>query len=149
MNTLELLPPEILADGVLAYLSARDILRCSSVQLFRVTQFSSILFILVPYGFFQVCTYLRDVVQVSLVLQYRIELEAEGLNPSPRHEHTTNTSDRLESLLRRRKVWRTLSWERIETIELPNPCIAYEFIDGVFAKSDGRSPSEIAISTLR
>lgn len=59
------------------------------------------------------------------------------------------TSERMSTLSARRKSWRVLTWEKCIDIEIPGPLSGIsEFVDGVFAKSDGRIPSEIVVSYL-
>ena len=66
-------------------------------------------------------------------LQYKIELEAEGLVdgvgcPLP-------VAERYKLLMERRKRWRYLAWWQATTFPAPASCQAYELVDGVFASS--------------
>ncbi|TBU44170.1 hypothetical protein BD309DRAFT_990477 [Dichomitus squalens] len=83
----------------------------------------------------QVSKRLRDVVNDSLELQYRIELGADGLVEGLGCTYTT--AERLQLLLQRRARWRYLDWSRIVPISAPGLCQAYELVDGVFASSMG------------
>ncbi|KAI0329467.1 hypothetical protein GY45DRAFT_1371545 [Cubamyces sp. BRFM 1775] len=103
------LPGELLFE-VLKYLDAKHILRCRLV-----------------------CKDLRDAIKDSVQLQYKVELEAEGLVdgvgcPLP-------VVERYELLLERRRRWRYLDWSQVTAIPTPALCQAYELVDGVFASS--------------
>lgn len=88
----------------------------------------------------------------SSALQLRIELHADGLpDPSLKlgsQSSVASSSDRLASILERRKAWREFEWTKFESAVLPGPGGAYEYIDGVFAKTDGGIPSTIAVLYL-
>ena len=70
-------------------------------------------------------------------LQYALELAADKMIDGPRGPGTLTTSARYELLLDRRRRWRQLDWQRLDTISLPGTCQAYELVGGVFAKSMG------------
>ncbi|CAL1702844.1 unnamed protein product [Somion occarium] len=85
----------------------------------------------------QVCKEFHQIIKDSLELQYKIELEADGMIDGPRTVGSWSTSERLQLLLDRRARWRTLDWTRIVTLPLVGFCHAYELVGGVFAKTMG------------
>ncbi|TDL18188.1 hypothetical protein BD410DRAFT_506428 [Rickenella mellea] len=113
-----------------------------------------------------VCRTWRIIIQTSTLLQYIIELGADGLiDPSlptssslsppsfpslPSHSSLSAPtptptppptplplSHKLHHLLARRANWHTLSFARKITVPTPGECQAYELVGGVFAKAMG------------
>ncbi|KAG9312407.1 hypothetical protein JVU11DRAFT_6788 [Chiua virens] len=91
-----------------------------------------------------VCRRLRDVVDASLELQYRIELVRDGMTDQSARatqqglQLTLTTSDRLARLRQLRTAWTTLNWTRCVTVPMPGPCSAYELVGGMFCKTQPR-----------
>ena len=90
-----------------------------------------------PFRLAQTCRTLNVVMHDALELQYRVELEADGLVDGPRCSGSLTTAARLDLLLDRRRRWRQLNWARAATVSLTGTCQAYEMVGGVFAKSMG------------
>ncbi|KAI0370752.1 hypothetical protein BV20DRAFT_1035699 [Pilatotrama ljubarskyi] len=89
-----------------------------------------------------VCKALKETIQHSLELQYKIELEADGLIDGV--GCTLSLAERYELLLERRRRWRTLDWTQVVPVPAPALCQAYELVDGVFASSMATMESEFA-----
>ncbi|KAF8261985.1 hypothetical protein EI94DRAFT_1809525 [Lactarius quietus] len=105
------LPVEILSE-VLVRLDHRSILHSSAV-----------------------CRQFYTLVATSLNLQYRIELEAEGLIDGPPGEPASTTAARMDLLLERRVSWRAMRPRRRAAVALAGHCHAYELVGGLFAKA--------------
>ncbi|KZT07120.1 uncharacterized protein LAESUDRAFT_699525 [Laetiporus sulphureus 93-53] len=107
-SLLDVLPVEITIQ-ILQRLSCREILRCSLA-----------------------CKALRTIIQVSVEIQYKIELDVDGLEDGLPSQ--MSTKERLELLLDRRRRWRKLDW--VERVTVPSPRLshAYELVGGVYAK---------------
>jgi hypothetical protein len=137
--TLLDLPFELLSE-ILGHLDHLGILRSSSVRVpFLQTDIS---FVLTgkPFSFFslllkQACKQLHALVTSSLVLQYRIELAADGLVDGPPGGPVPTTAARLDLLLERRAAWRALRPGRRAAVALAGHCHAYELVGGLFAKA--------------
>ncbi|KAJ8475000.1 hypothetical protein ONZ51_g6826 [Trametes cubensis] len=109
VSRLPRLPGELLFE-ILKFLDTKHLLRCRLI-----------------------CKDLEAAIKDSLQLQYKIELEAEGLVdgvgcPLP-------VAERYKLLMERRKRWRYLAWWQATTFPAPASCQAYELVDGVFASS--------------
>ncbi|TFK85394.1 hypothetical protein K466DRAFT_494844, partial [Polyporus arcularius HHB13444] len=115
MSGLLKLPQELLVE-TLKYLDLTELLRCNLI-----------------------CSLLRNVIQDSLELQYRIELAADGLVDGI--GCSLSTSERLARLLELRARWHYLDWADVKPIQAPAMCQAYELVDGVFASSMGNGLS--------
>ncbi|KAI9453366.1 hypothetical protein F5148DRAFT_1151976 [Russula earlei] len=105
------LPLEILSE-ILTHLDHLSILRSSAV-----------------------CKQLHALVTSSLLLQYRIELAADGLVDGPPGGPASTTAARMELLLERRAAWRALRPSRRAAVALAGHCHAYELVGGLFAKA--------------
>jgi hypothetical protein len=72
---------------------------------------------------------------MSLNLQYRIELAAEGLIDGPPGGPASTTAARMDLLLERRVAWRAMRPRRQVSVALAGHCHAYELVGGLFAKA--------------
>ena len=88
------------------------------------------------------CKGLRDIIDNSLELQYRIELVQDGMiddsaiGPSNSTALAQLTTDnRLARLRQLRRAWETLRWARCVTVPIPGLCCAYELVGGIFCKT--------------
>ena len=88
------------------------------------------------------CKRLRDIIDDSLELRYRIELVQDGMiddsaicpSRSPALAQLT-TDNRLARLRQLRRAWETLGWARCVTVPIPGPCWSYELVGGIFCKT--------------
>ncbi|KAI9446939.1 hypothetical protein F5148DRAFT_746642 [Russula earlei] len=84
---------------------------------------------------YDVCKQFHALITSSLLLQYRIELAADGLVDGPSGGPASTTAARMELLLERRAAWRALRPSRRAAVALAGHFHAYELVGGLFAKA--------------
>ena len=77
---------------------------------------------------------MRDAVDESVELQYRIDLAADNMIDGPRNPGSLSTAERYKLLLDLRRRWRNLDWAAQAAVQVHGPCRAYDFVGGAFAK---------------
>ncbi|KAF9236004.1 hypothetical protein BU15DRAFT_89346 [Melanogaster broomeanus] len=86
-----------------------------------------------PRSAHRVCRRFKDIIDVSLELQYRIGLAFDGMIDGP--PSPLSTGERLSRLRSLRRAWSTLSCTSTVTVPMPGPCYAYELVGGIFCKT--------------
>jgi hypothetical protein len=81
----------------------------------------------------QVCRMLRDLIEQSVVLNYHIELYADGMVDGDHCQ--LPVAERLSQLRIRRQAWREVKWEHRLFPLIPGSWNAYELVDGIFSKT--------------
>ncbi|KAF8509490.1 hypothetical protein JB92DRAFT_2730094 [Gautieria morchelliformis] len=96
-----------------------------------------------------VCRMLRDMIAQSVVLNYHIELYADGMVDGDNCQ--LPVAERLSQLRMRRQTWREVKWEHRLFPLVPGSWNAYELVDGIFSKtlnSTGNAARGIMFASL-
>ncbi|KAF9473961.1 hypothetical protein BDN70DRAFT_885353 [Pholiota conissans] len=84
------------------------------------------------------CKSIYNIFRESSLLQYIIQLHFDGVITTD-VSRNSSYSELIDGLLRRRRAWLSLGWDRYNTPShvMQQQCKAYEFIGGVFGNTDG------------
>lgn len=83
----------------------------------------------------QVCRRLYDLISNSPELQYSMHLSVNGMVNGPSCD--LSVTERIERLCDNRTAWRRVWCRSPVTVRLSNDCSAYEYVAGVFVKTQG------------
>ncbi|KAF9052255.1 hypothetical protein BDZ89DRAFT_422613 [Hymenopellis radicata] len=108
MFALNSLPPELLTE-CLSYLDPRSLTICRLI-----------------------CKALRNAVDTSVLLKYKLALYFD--NATDTYESKETTSERYKRLIASREAWGSLEWEKETSTPARGDCSAYEVVSGKFVK---------------
>ena len=125
------LPTELIIN-ILCVLDGLEIVRCTRV---RPLQFLHIYLSSRFNNFheFQVCKYFNEIIQGSVVLQYRIHLHLASYIDGP-PSNQLSTGERLERLKNHEEAWRNVTWSKKDTYVVERQSPTYELYGGVYAQ---------------